>query len=161
MHKYLFYLITTKIKHCRQPLSFLSFFHENQYSNDDAVLDNTVEEDQLLLRAGAYTMPQFCEYCGSHDTKECSPSKCTRPKLYFQKKRPPFMKPDPHVWDPMTDHYIEPKRQQLQQSDHRRNDDSVTIEIDNNNKGRPISPLLVPVTTNSWVSGLFHPPQSV
>jgi hypothetical protein len=83
-------------QHCRQPMSFFSFFHE--IHSDEGV------EVVHLLPAGAYLLPRQCEYCGQSDTKLCSPKTCTRPSLYLQKKRPPFGKPNSSQWDPITDH---------------------------------------------------------
>jgi hypothetical protein len=59
--------------------------------------------------------PRSCEYCGSSSTRSCNSlvdtmdkqtglliPKCTRPKLYFMKKRPPFDN-DTEKWDPVTE----------------------------------------------------------
>lgn len=87
-----------------------------------------------VVPAGAFVVPTFCEYCGASHTRYCQPElqsqqssgqcrddnedasvskssssdsrPCGRPRLYFQKKRPPFCKPDAKQWDPVTDHAI-------------------------------------------------------
>jgi hypothetical protein len=81
-------------------MSFLSFFQE--HASKEAV---GVE----VLPAGAYVLPTFCEYCGAKTLAECRPGTCKRPALYFQKKRPPFCKPNSQKWDRKTDHYIPPR----------------------------------------------------
>lgn len=78
---------------CRQPLAMFSFFRENKTRESAGV---------EILPAGAYVLPTFCEYCKSPNTRQCPPH-CERPKLYFQKKRPPFQKLDPNLWNPQTD----------------------------------------------------------
>ena len=83
-------------QHCRQPMAFLSFFRE--HATEDSV-------GMEVLPAGAYVLPTFCEYCGASHISQCVPGQCQRPALYFQKKRPPFCKPDKQKWDPQTDHY--------------------------------------------------------
>lgn len=54
------------------------------------------------LTAGAYVLPTFCEYCKASNKAFC-PSHCERPKLFFQKKRPPFCKLNPNMWNPQND----------------------------------------------------------
>jgi hypothetical protein len=66
--------------------------------------------------------PKSCEYCGSSSTRSCDPFDtkidkqtgqllpvCTRPKLYFLKKRPPFDNDD-RQWDPTTEYSIKDKQ---------------------------------------------------
>lgn len=79
------------IQHCRQPMAFLSFFKEHDE----------------VLPAGAYVLPTFCEYCRAPHVSQCRPT-CRRPALYFQKKRPPFCKPNAAVWNKDTDDYVPP-----------------------------------------------------
>jgi len=55
------------------------------------------------MPAGVYVVPTFCEYCNVESTKLCADT-CTRPKLFFQKKRPMFCRPDATRWDPVTDY---------------------------------------------------------
>lgn len=66
--------------------------------------------------------PRSCEYCGSSSTRICHSSdetvvvkdqqigqdipKCTRPKLYFMKKRPPFDN-NADKWDPISEYSIQ------------------------------------------------------
>ncbi|GAX28788.1 hypothetical protein FisN_25Lh155 [Fistulifera solaris] len=87
------------LTHCRRPLDFLSFFQEQC----------TAEEDPPAI-PGVYMTPKDCEYCGATQTKDCDPQTCTRPVLYFQKKRPPFCKPESSKWDPTNDHAIVERR---------------------------------------------------
>jgi hypothetical protein len=78
-------------QHCRS-LEFLSFFKEHHTTNEHGV---------EVLPAGAYILPDFCEYCEATSTKQCG-SSCRRPKLFFAKKRPPFCnqaKMDADWWD--------------------------------------------------------------
>lgn len=109
------------LTNCRQPLSFLSFFHEHNTPQGVGV---------EVLPAGAYVVPTFCEYCGSAHISQCG-SNCRRPKLYFQKKRPPFQPLDPEKWDPRTSHAI-----------------IVSPNV-------PSESTEVPTNGTSWVSGLF------
>lgn len=90
-------------QHCRQPLSFLTFFHGHG-------TDGGVGVD--ALPAGAYMMPTGCEYCGGPDARLCT-VECQRPAFYFQKKRPPFCKSDELLWNPLNDHAIPPKPKSL------------------------------------------------
>lgn len=131
--------------HCRQPLSFLSFFHEN-VTNDGMGVE--------LLPAGAYMMPRFCEYCGSDDTRYCLAT-CQRPKLYFQKKRSPFEKRNPIKWDPITDEYIPPPPQAPppELPGHHQQRHSFMPE----SYTRPLSPSILPKTSTNWVANFFHP----
>lgn len=121
------------MKHCRQPLSFLSFFNEHDSADSIGV---------EILPPGAYTMSRFCEYCGSEDTKLCT-SNCTRPKLFFQKKRPPFEKPNANIWDPRTDRFI-PQPKEI-------------TTMDKDTEARPVSPSILPRTARAWVSELLNP----
>ena len=100
-------------------MSFLSLFHHphhdrnghntaddggaNAAANTAAAAGSTTE---VALPAGVYVVPTFCEYCGADHVQHCDPDHCPRPSLYFQKKRPPFCKPDATKWDPVTDHAI-------------------------------------------------------
>ena len=86
-----------KQQHCRRPMHFLSFFQEHQ--TNEAV---GVE----VLPAGAYVLPTFCEYCHAAHVSGCQPGVCRRPALYFQKKRPPFCKPNAQVWNTNTDEFL-------------------------------------------------------
>ena len=90
-------------QHCRQPMQFLSFFKEHQTKEAFGV---------EVLPVGAYVLPTFCEYCHAANTSQCS-ADCRRPALYFQKKRPPFAKPDSRVWDPVTDAHRPPPSPQM------------------------------------------------
>jgi hypothetical protein len=105
-------------KHCRQPLAFLSFFnqhdrsggHHDQHGNNGITCTHPDEQqhqqqDVAPPLPGAYVLPKFCEYCQASSTTNCPPH-CTRPKLYFQKKRPPFCKRNPVLWNDETDHAI-------------------------------------------------------
>lgn len=76
---------------CQHPMELFSIFQE--HPNREAV-------EELL--PGMYSIPKDCEYCGAEDTKHCHPY-CDRPKLYLQKKRPPFCPPDPSRWDSVTE----------------------------------------------------------
>ncbi|CAB9514533.1 expressed unknown protein [Seminavis robusta] len=103
---------------CQQPLSFLGFGAgedpRNSASSSDLELSyhlppssaygyiNEMEEPPI---PGAYAVPRGCEYCGATHTADC-PKTCSRPRLYFQKKRPPFAKRDASLWDPDTDEAI-------------------------------------------------------
>jgi hypothetical protein len=89
-------------QHCRQPLSFLSFFRDRDVDVDP-------ESSAPELPAGAYMMPTGCEYCGAEDTEQCDAKSCRRPNLYFQKKRPPLCQQDSQCWDVATDHALPPK----------------------------------------------------
>ena len=80
-------------KNCRQPLSMFSFFRDEEEGEAVRV---------QVLPAGAYVLPTYCEYCKASNGCPCQPH-CERPKLYFQKKRPPFRKLDPNRWNPQTD----------------------------------------------------------
>ncbi|KAL7581552.1 hypothetical protein ACA910_022115 [Epithemia clementina (nom. ined.)] len=77
---------------CRQPLSMFSFFRDDQAR----------EAVRVQVLPGAYVLPTFCEYCKAPNRSSC-PTHCERPKLYFQKKRPPFRKLDPNYWNPQND----------------------------------------------------------
>lgn len=109
---------------CHQPFSFLGFGglhpgdaryaadpnavsyhsqtqsqHQHQQQNQ-----NYIDEDlEPMPLPGAYAVPVGCEYCGVATTKECSSTTCPRPKLFFQKKRPPFAPRDASQWHPRTD----------------------------------------------------------
>mmetsp|Transcript_40966 Transcript_40966/g.98791 ORF Transcript_40966/g.98791 Transcript_40966/m.98791 type:complete len:244 (-) Transcript_40966:146-877(-) len=76
---------------CRHPRDFLTIFQEHADSFDGA--EHAV--------AGFYHIPKECEYCGAASTKFC-PNHCTRPKSFFQRKRPPFCVPG-KAWDSKTD----------------------------------------------------------
>lgn len=84
------------VQHCRRPDEFLSFFREHHTSEG---------VDVQVMPAGAYVVPTFCEYCQAPHISKCTTT-CERPKLFFQKKRPPFAKKDPLKWDPDTDDAI-------------------------------------------------------
>jgi hypothetical protein len=100
-------------------LAFLSFFNQQdrsghhdpqQHGNHGIVAcaHPADEQQQMSVAAplpGAYVLPKFCEYCQASCTTKCPPH-CTRPKLYFQKKRPPFCKRNPVLWNDDTDHAI-------------------------------------------------------
>jgi hypothetical protein len=117
-------------QHCRQPLSFFSFFHE--FHTDEGV------EVVQLLPAGAYLLPKECEYCGSIDTKLCCLETCRRPTYYLQKKRPPFGKANSSKWDPISDHAVIPMPHPPPPPE---------------SESYLSSP---PRTPGSWVSGLFR-----
>lgn len=87
------------LQNCRHPL--FSFFREHHTVDMDNGGTPVIEVE--MLPAGAYVLPKDCEYCHAKSTAECSPF-CVRPKLYFQKKRPPFTKPDDEKWDSQNDH---------------------------------------------------------
>jgi hypothetical protein len=93
--------------HCRQPLSFLSLFREHNPNR----CDGSGYEDDLPMGMGMYVVPTFCEYCQAENTSECK-GNCQRPKLYLQKKRPPFSKPNRALWDPATDNAIPQKQKE-------------------------------------------------
>ncbi|GKY99845.1 hypothetical protein MPSEU_000938300 [Mayamaea pseudoterrestris] len=82
--------------HCRRPLEFLSLFSRDESSSEQRV-------EVLPVAAGMYVVPTFCEYCGAAQTSLCDSKQCQRPRLYFQKKRPPFAKRDDKKWDAATD----------------------------------------------------------
>ena len=90
-------------QHCRQPMDFFSFLKEHHTAESVGV---------EVLPAGAYVLPTYCEYCHAADTAQCS-ADCPRPALYFQKKRPPFAKPNAQVWDPVTDEFRPPPSPQV------------------------------------------------
>ncbi|CAJ1957150.1 unnamed protein product [Cylindrotheca closterium] len=76
---------------CRHPRDFLTIFQDHADSFDGA--EHAV--------AGFYHIPKDCEYCGAESTKFC-PGRCTRPKSFFHRKRPPFCSPS-KTWDSKTD----------------------------------------------------------
>ncbi|KAL3944575.1 MAG: hypothetical protein SGBAC_001341 [Bacillariaceae sp.] len=76
---------------CRHPRDFLTIFQDNADSFDGA--EHAV--------AGFYHIPKECEYCGAASMKFC-PDHCSRPKSFFQRKRPPFCSPG-KAWDSKTD----------------------------------------------------------
>lgn len=106
------YVLHMHTQHCRQPMSFLSLFHHPHNEGHVAAAasasaaDGTAAVNVASLPAGVYVVPTFCEYCGANHVQQCDPDQCPRPALYFQKKRPPFCKPDSTKWDPVTDHAI-------------------------------------------------------
>lgn len=118
----------------------MSFFHEHD-SNDDMGVE--------VLPAGAYIMQRYCEYCGSDDTRHCLDT-CKRPKLFFQKKRSPFEKPNRIKWDPITDHYIPPP------PSHESNEQNNTND-NRSDTTRPLSPSILPKSGSNWVANLFQP----
>lgn len=71
-------------------MSFLSFLKQRKIDHGTDTFE--------VMPAGAYVVPRFCEYCGAEDIDDCGDD-CKRPKLYFQKKRPPFARKDPLQWD--------------------------------------------------------------
>jgi hypothetical protein len=90
------FVICCTVQHCRQPMEFLSFFREDASSESVGV---------EVMPAGAYVLPTFCEYCHAANVAQCPAGPtCRRPRLYFQKKRPPFCPPDATLWDATTDH---------------------------------------------------------
>jgi len=90
------------IQTCRQPLSMFSFFREHESMAVD------IENNEVpMLPVGAYALPTECEYCHAKSTRRC-PAHCSRPKLYLQKKRPPFARRDESKWDKETDHAVDP-----------------------------------------------------
>jgi len=91
------------VQNCRQPLSMFSFFREHEHKTME---DVPVVEVMPVVGLGAYALPTSCEYCQATSTAEC-PVFCSRPKLYFQKKRPPFAKRDDKKWDERTDHVLD------------------------------------------------------
>jgi len=109
-----------------------------------------------------YVVPTFCEYCNASSTDRCDPATCQRPRLYFQKKRPPFCPPDPGAWDPDTDHAVSPVAANTAagsgaaaaaaspSSDGWNNRNSYASSDDG------ISPQSSSSKRRSWVSGLFH-----
>mmetsp|Transcript_24902 Transcript_24902/g.37844 ORF Transcript_24902/g.37844 Transcript_24902/m.37844 type:complete len:201 (+) Transcript_24902:154-756(+) len=117
---------------CRQlqPLSFLPFVKHDETRED---VDSWVDP---LPVAGAYTIPTECEYCGAKHVSECDPELCQRPRLFFQKKRPPFCQND-KKWDPVTDFAIpEPEKKK---------DEDLPSSLPQNEEGTPMG----------WVNGIF------
>jgi hypothetical protein len=49
-----------------------------------------------------YPLPKSCEYCGVANGDRCK-STCTRPKSFFQQRRPPFCPLGGPRWNPHTD----------------------------------------------------------
>lgn len=72
------------------------------YHNID-IIDEDLEPMPL---PGAYAVPVGCEYCGVPNTNQCCPTTCPRPKLFFQKKRPPFAPRDASLWNPVNDYAV-------------------------------------------------------
>ncbi len=107
------------LQHCRRPLDFLSFFQEQCAA---------AEEDPPAI-PGVYMTPKDCEYCGATQTKNCDPQTCTRPVLYFQKKRPPFCKPESSKWDPANDHAIVEERRRNSLSAEIKNEEGETDTV--------------------------------
>lgn len=79
------------VARCRHPKDFLAMFKDGTQSFDCA--------EQAV--AGFYHISKECEYCGAASIEFCS-SHCTRPKSFFQRKRPPFCAPG-ITWDSETD----------------------------------------------------------
>lgn len=116
------FCLSFNTQHCRRPLNFLSFFQDpcsqpedEESSNNN---NNNNNNDNIVLLPGVYMTPKDCEYCGAERTQDCNPRTCTRPALYFQKKRPPFCKPESSQWDPINDHAI--RRWSRRRRDERR-----------------------------------------
>jgi hypothetical protein len=85
---------------CQQPKAFWDqmFPHgSQQHDDDDGTMDGAIP-------MGMFVVPQYCEYCGASHTRLCPPS-CQRPKLFFQKKRPPFCN-QRHEWDAHTEYAL-------------------------------------------------------
>jgi hypothetical protein len=81
-------------------LEFLSFFREHNNSTEEG--GTTV---MPMPASTFYVVPAACEYCYAAHTSQCGKD-CQRPRLYFQKRRPPFCKADANVWHPKTDYAL-------------------------------------------------------
>ena len=111
-------------------------FRQDETTNTDCA--DALSADPAEIENPMYMVPTSCEYCGAKETSQCSSNpSCSRPKLYFQKKRPPFCKRDPERWDPETDNALVIKK---------------TTDKDSTEGDNPPES-----TTNkqSWMSGLF------
>lgn len=99
---------------------------------------------------GAYTIPTTCEYCKAEHVSNCAPD-CQRPKLFFRKKRPPFVpvgdERNGRAWDPVTGFELE---KEAERDPPEMVDEEAVEEAKkklNSVKGRK---------TISWMGGLFR-----